>query len=61
MREENLSLNDMYKFNYKYTSRGFDPLILIKTYISNLVRTTRSWNNHHQLRSKANDGKAKYL
>ena len=30
---------------------SFQNSCLIKTYISNLVRTTRFWNNHHQIRS----------
>ena len=33
--------------------------IVIKTYISNLVRTTRFWNNLHQVRSESKDWKAK--
>ena len=32
--------------------------IVIKTQISNLVRTTRFWNNHQQVRSKSKDWKA---
>ena len=32
---------------------------LIKTYISNLVHTTRFCNNHHQVRSKSKYCKAK--
>jgi len=32
---------------------------VIKTDISNLVRTTRFWNNLHQVRSKSKDWKAK--
>jgi hypothetical protein len=32
---------------------------LIKTWISNLVYTTRFWNNLHQARSSSNDRKAK--
>ena len=34
-------------------------MALIKTYISNLVRTTPFWNNLHQVRSKLKDWKAK--
>ena len=33
-------------------SRGSIPMI-VKTYISNLVRTTRFWNNLHQVRSQS--------
>jgi hypothetical protein len=29
--------------------------------MSNLVHTTRFWNNLHQVRSKSKDWKAKYL
>jgi hypothetical protein len=32
---------------------------IVKTYISNLVRATRFWNNLHQVRSKSKDWKAK--
>ena len=33
----------------------------IHTYILNVVRTTRYWNNIHQVCSKLKDWKAKYL
>jgi hypothetical protein len=36
-----------------------DQSLQIKTYISNLVRTTRFWNNLHQVRSKSKDWKEK--
>ena len=33
------------------TCRRIDPLILMKTKMSNLLHSTRFWNNHHQIRS----------
>jgi len=32
---------------------------VMKTKISNLERTTRFWNNHHQVRTKSKDWKTK--
>ena len=34
-------------------------IVELKTQISNLVHTTRLWNNLHQIRSKSKDWKAK--
>jgi hypothetical protein len=41
------------------TVNGKAWVVLIKSYISNLVHTTRFWNNLHQVRSILNDWKAK--
>ena len=41
------------------TSRRTDPVIVINTQISQLVRMTRFWNNLHQVSSESKDWKAK--
>ena len=44
--------------DYQPTSRGNNPMIVIKKYkISNLVHMTRFWNNLHHVRSNRNIGK----
>ena len=56
----NLDVTGFFIFIYK--TIGIDKLLnafRMKTYISNLVRTTRSWSNIHQVRSKSTDWKVK--
>jgi hypothetical protein len=40
---------------------AIDPVIVIKAYISNLVRTTRFWNNLHRVLPKQNNLKLKQM
>jgi len=40
---------------------GIDPVIVIKALILNLVRTSRFWNNLHQVRSISKYWSDKYL
>jgi len=47
------------KIQTHHKIRTTNVFIIIKTKISNLVRTTRFWNNLHQVRSKSKDWKAK--